>query len=159
MGSSPCSFVRGDSLGKNIGVGCHALLQGIFPSQGSSPSFPHCRQILYHLSHHRSSDKRDSTSFRSTAVFCSLFGVGWGGCEGGAGAVVTGCRGRVPLGEARPEWESDGPIHSKLSVFLMWHVLPGRQIQMSHFLSQARALSGPNGTIQRLARPLRKDDT
>ena len=79
MGSSPCSFVPGDSLGKNTGVGCHALLQGICPSQGSSPSLPHCRQILYLLSHHGSPDKRDSTSFRSTAVFWSLFGVGWGG--------------------------------------------------------------------------------
>ena len=30
---------------------CHALLQGIFPTQGSNPGLPHCRQILYHLSH------------------------------------------------------------------------------------------------------------
>ena len=28
-----------------------SLLQGIFPTQGSNPGFPHCRQILYHLSH------------------------------------------------------------------------------------------------------------
>ena len=41
----------GDSPGKNTGVGCHALLQGIFPTQGWSPGLPHCRQILYHLSH------------------------------------------------------------------------------------------------------------
>ena len=27
-------LVRGDSPGKNIGVGCHALFQGIFPTQG-----------------------------------------------------------------------------------------------------------------------------
>ena len=27
-----------DSPGKNTGVGCHALLQGIFPTQGSNPS-------------------------------------------------------------------------------------------------------------------------
>ena len=27
----------GDSLGKNAGVGCYALLQGIFPSQGQNP--------------------------------------------------------------------------------------------------------------------------
>ena len=40
-----------DSPGKNTGVGCHALLQGIFPTQGSNPSLPHCRWILYHLSH------------------------------------------------------------------------------------------------------------
>ena len=37
--------------GKNTGMGCHALLQGIFPTQGSNPGLPHCRQILYHLSH------------------------------------------------------------------------------------------------------------
>ena len=41
----------GDSPGKNTGVGCHALLHGIFPTQGSKPSLPHCRRILYSLSH------------------------------------------------------------------------------------------------------------
>ena len=49
--SPPGSSVDGDSPGKNTGVGCHALLQGIFPIQGSIPGllcFPHCRQILYH---------------------------------------------------------------------------------------------------------------
>ena len=40
-----------DFPGKNTGVGCHFLLQGIFPNQGSNPSLLHCRQILYHLSH------------------------------------------------------------------------------------------------------------
>ena len=37
-------------LGKNTGVGFHALLQGIFPTQGSSPlllCLLHCRQILW----------------------------------------------------------------------------------------------------------------
>ena len=33
--------------GKNTTVGCHALLQGIFPSQGSNPGLLHCRQVLY----------------------------------------------------------------------------------------------------------------
>ena len=45
------SFVSGDSLGKNTGVGCHALLQGIFPTQGSNPGLPHCRQVLHCLNH------------------------------------------------------------------------------------------------------------
>ena len=40
-----------DSPGKNTGVGCHALLQGIFPTQGLNPGLLHYRQILYHLSH------------------------------------------------------------------------------------------------------------
>ena len=38
-----------DSLGKNTGVGCHALLQGVFPTQGLNPLLClHWRWILYH---------------------------------------------------------------------------------------------------------------
>ena len=40
-----------NSPGKNTGVGCHALLQGIFPTQGCNPGFLHCRQILYCVSY------------------------------------------------------------------------------------------------------------
>ena len=39
-----------DSPGKNTGVGCHALLQGIFPTQGSSLYLLHWEWILYSLS-------------------------------------------------------------------------------------------------------------
>ena len=50
--SSPPGFsVHGDFPGKNTGVGCHALLQEIFPTQGSNPGLLHCRRILYCLSH------------------------------------------------------------------------------------------------------------
>ena len=47
--SLPVSSVHGDPPGKNIGVGCHALLQGIFPTEGLNPGLPHCRQFLYCL--------------------------------------------------------------------------------------------------------------
>ena len=40
-----------DSPGKNIGVGCHFLLQGIFPIQGMNPGLPCCRQIFYCMRH------------------------------------------------------------------------------------------------------------
>ena len=40
--------------GKNTGVGCHSLLQGILLTQGRYPDLLHCRQILYCLSHQRS---------------------------------------------------------------------------------------------------------
>ena len=40
-----------DSPGKNIGVGCRVLLQGIFPTQGLNPGILHCRQMFYPLSH------------------------------------------------------------------------------------------------------------
>ena len=50
----PGPSVLGDSPGKNTGAGCHALLQRIFPTQGSNQHLLcllHCRWILYQLSH------------------------------------------------------------------------------------------------------------
>ena len=38
-------------LGQNSGVGSLSLLQGIVPTQGLNLGLPHCRWILYHLSH------------------------------------------------------------------------------------------------------------
>ena len=40
-----------NSPGKNTGVGCHFLLQGIFLTQGLNPGLLYCRQIVYCLSH------------------------------------------------------------------------------------------------------------
>ena len=58
----PGSSVHGDSSGKNTAVGCHALLQGIFPTQGSNVGLLHCRQILYQLSHQGSPGKTPKNS-------------------------------------------------------------------------------------------------
>ena len=46
-----CSW---DFPGKNTGVGCHFLLQGIFPTQEANSGLLHCRQILYQLSYKES---------------------------------------------------------------------------------------------------------
>ena len=52
MACSPPGYsVHGDSPDKNTGVVCHALLQGIVPTQGLNPGLLHCRHILYQLSH------------------------------------------------------------------------------------------------------------
>ena len=40
-----------NSPGQNTGVGSLSLPQGIFPTQRSNSGFPHCRWILYQLSH------------------------------------------------------------------------------------------------------------
>ena len=40
-----------NSPGQNVGVSSLSLLQGIFSTQGWNPGLPHCRQILYQLSH------------------------------------------------------------------------------------------------------------
>ena len=42
------------SPGQNTGVGSFSLPQRIFPTQGSNPGLPHCRGILYQLSHKES---------------------------------------------------------------------------------------------------------
>ena len=44
-------FCPWDSPGKNTGVGCHSLLQGIFPAQGSNLDLLHCRRIPYRPNH------------------------------------------------------------------------------------------------------------
>ena len=54
--SLPGSSVHGAFPGKNTGVGCHGLFQGIFPTQGFNPGLPHCGQILYQLSYQGNPD-------------------------------------------------------------------------------------------------------
>ena len=43
-----------NSPGQNTGIGSLFLLQGIIPTQGLNPGLPHCRWILYQLSHKES---------------------------------------------------------------------------------------------------------
>ena len=51
-GLQPARFLGPwDSPGKHTGVGCHALLQGNFPTQELNWGLLHCRQILYQLSY------------------------------------------------------------------------------------------------------------
>ena len=44
-----CSLPGFSIPGKRTGVGCHFLLQEVFPTQGLNPGLPHCRQLLYCL--------------------------------------------------------------------------------------------------------------
>ena len=70
-----CSL-PGDSPGKNIGVGCHFLLQGILLTQGSNPyllCLLHCRKILYLLSHRGNLYER---------CYSFLFCRGWNKTQG-----------------------------------------------------------------------------
>ena len=57
------------SPGKNAGVSCHALLQGIFPTQGSNPGLSCYRWILYHLSHQGSPVKNLSNKMFPKAYY------------------------------------------------------------------------------------------
>ena len=65
--SLPGSSVLGDFPGKNTGVGCHTLLQGIVPTQGSNPGLLHCRQILNLI------PQRSATKLCYYPLNCSFF--------------------------------------------------------------------------------------
>ena len=49
--ATPWTVSPGNSPGQNTGVGSLSLLQEIFPTQGLNPGLPHCRHIIYQLSH------------------------------------------------------------------------------------------------------------
>ena len=49
--ATPWVYSPWNSSGQNTGMGILSLLQGIFPTQGLNPGLPHCRWILYQLSH------------------------------------------------------------------------------------------------------------
>ena len=49
-------YSQWNSPGPNTGVGTFPFSRGIFLTQGSNPGLPHCRQILYQLSHKRSQE-------------------------------------------------------------------------------------------------------
>ena len=62
-----------DFPGKTTGVGKHSLLQGIFLTQGSNPGLPHCRKILYQLSHQGSPTRTEvKPPDFSWEIYCSF---------------------------------------------------------------------------------------
>ena len=70
---------------QHTGVGYHFLLQGIFPTQGSNPGLPHCRQRLYPLSHQGGPRYGSFFAafltlgyFTSYLVFMLKFSIHWG---------------------------------------------------------------------------------
>ena len=68
----PGSSDHGDSPGKNTGVDCHFLLQGIFLMQELNLGLLHCRQIL-----HQPSYKGSSPTIFGTIYFVLDQGSSW----------------------------------------------------------------------------------
>ena len=67
-----------DFPGKNTGVGCRSLLQGIFPTQGLNPGLLHCRQILYCVSHQSWESNAGSSAMTPYALNpCLLLSTCW----------------------------------------------------------------------------------
>ena len=64
--SLPSSTIDADSPGKNTGVGCHALLQGIFRTQGSNP------RLSYLLRWHVGSLPLEPSNLRASLLLLLL---------------------------------------------------------------------------------------
>ena len=89
-----------NSPDQNTGVGSLSLLQVIFPTQGSNPGLPHCRRILYQLSHKGSPrilewvaypfSRGSSQPRNQTGVFCiaGRFFTNW--AQGREGSEAKG---------------------------------------------------------------------
>ena len=93
--SLPGSSVHRDFPGKNTGVGCHFLLQVIFPTQGSNQGLPHCRKILYQLSYQGSPLYFGTTQIPTTPLPPRPFHLALGNSHSKIDRVSS--RGTLPL--------------------------------------------------------------
>ena len=66
-------YIPWNSPGQNTGVGSLSLLQGIFPTQGSNPGFPHCMWILYQLSYQGS--PRAKSQLAGLPLICTVCNI------------------------------------------------------------------------------------
>ena len=81
------SSVHGDSPGKNTGVGCHVLLQGIFPTQELNRGLLQCKQILHSLAA-REAFSRLSPAINFSLLQTPIFQFVWSHCALGTPAYV-----------------------------------------------------------------------
>ena len=80
-------------------MGCHFLLQGIFPTWGSNSGLPHCRQMLYHLSHQGIQNAVLGCNLKNDRMISVRFQGKW--------YSITGIQAYVPTSnteEAEVEW-------------------------------------------------------
>ena len=114
-----------NSPGKNTGVGCRALLQGIFSTQGSNPGLLHCRQILYRLSYEGQQCVHVAKILPSQLLLCLYFVV-IRLCQS-VKSMVRHYRSYAGLGDVRSCSSSAGcglePLLSFLPVSLCSHLL------------------------------------
>ena len=69
--SPPCSSVHEILQGKNTGVHCHCLLQGIFPTQGSNPRLLlhlHWQRVLHHWRHLHCTQRLTQNGFKGLSI-------------------------------------------------------------------------------------------
>ena len=118
-----------DSSGRNIRVGCHFLLQGIFPSQESNLHLLHCRQIHYcWVTREAGQSYANSSKYLKRREQVKL--ILWGQHSVKFSAVAQTCPTLCdPMNHSTP----GPPVHHQLPEFTQTHVhWVGNAIQPSH---------------------------
>ena len=105
--SPPGSSILGILQARILEWTCHLLLQGIFLTQGWSLGHPHCRQILYQLSH-QGSPTRTASQTRSKPRLIPSGPQLLTSCFGISRLALAACASKPPrnapgLPEQRPE--------------------------------------------------------
>ena len=101
-----CDSMDCSPPGKDTRVGCHSLLQRIFPTQGSSPGLLHCRQILYHLSYEealyhlvRAKKEKEKKTWSNQETYATLYQFSWAGFLTPSADIYYGPRLKSPSNE------------------------------------------------------------
>ena len=98
-----------DFPGKDTGVGCHSLRQGIFPTQGSNLGLLNCRQMLYHLSQQGSPSETIVTqNYVTQTVSWQAYFILWDAYVHGQGLqpCQTLCNSGLKPGRLLCPWDS-----------------------------------------------------
>ena len=115
--------------GQNSGVGCLFLLQGIFPTQRSNPSLPHCKQILYHLSH------QGSPRILGWVAYPFSRGSSWPRNQTGVSCIAcrffTSWATREAPGIIKGEWQKVSPENSSEYTNDAWDGNPKGKVYVS----------------------------
>ena len=104
-------------------MGCHFLLQGILPTQGSNSGLLHCRQILYHLNY-LGSPKVSAAQDNILVSFTSK-SFTWGLLLTGGGTPFAAMLGRTGRGKPFLLSEGNRPHYPTLLLIL------GRELRVT----------------------------
>ena len=112
-----------NSPGQNTGVGSLSLLQGIFPTQGSNPGLPHCRWLLYQLSH------KGSPGILEWVAYPFSRGSSWSRNRTGVSCIAGGFSTNWAMREAPESLDKNGLSSVQLSCSVLSDSLRSHESQ------------------------------
>ena len=129
-GLSPWNFPD-----QNTGVGSLSLLQRIFPTQGLNPGLPHCRQILYQISH------KGSPRTLEWVAYPFSRGSSQSRNQTGVSCIAGGLPTELWLGNPGQSFNSGGKAVTLVERALNWGLEPWVLAQLGHWANHTFRVS------------------